>query len=74
MGGCASKDKKDTVVDGDAAAADKPGTAENVEDGATNTTADPSATTANGDAINNEGCVFFFIFANKCDFSKWNKC
>lgn len=64
MGGCASKDKKDTVVDGDAAAAaaaDKTATAEYVEDGATNPTADPSATTANGDAINNEGCVLFHI-------------
>ncbi|XP_039962885.1 arginine kinase isoform X2 [Bactrocera tryoni] len=63
MGGCASKDKKDTVVDGDAAAADKAGTAENVEDGATNTTADPSATTANGGAVNNEGKLNIMVDA-----------
>lgn len=58
MGGCASKDKKDKVVDGDAAATDN-ATENNTADG-DKAAANANATTeANGDATTNaEGCVF----------------
>lgn len=67
MGGCASKDKKDKVVDGDAVATDNNATENNTADGdkAASATADGDTTTtpateANGDATANpEGCVFF---------------
>lgn len=69
MGGCASKDKKDKVVDGDAVAVatDNNATENNTADGdkAASATADGDTTTtpateANGDATANpEGCVFF---------------
>lgn len=56
MGGCASKDKKDKVVDGDANAANA---TENTADGDKASAA--TTTEANGDATTNaeEGCVFF---------------
>lgn len=69
MGGCASKDKKDKVVDGDAVATDNNATENNTADGdkAASATADGDTTTtpateANGDATANpEGCVFLFV-------------
>lgn len=54
MGGCASKDKKDKVVDGEANAANA---TENTADGDKASAA--TTTEANGDATTNaEGCVF----------------
>lgn len=57
MGGCASKDKKDKVVDGDANNANA---TENTADGDKASAA--TTTEANGDATTNaEGCVFLFV-------------
>lgn len=67
MGGCASKDKKDKVVDGDAVATDNNATENNTADGdkATAVTAagETATTEANGDATANpEGCVYYCTF------------
>lgn len=60
MGGCASKDKKDKVVDGDANAANA---TENTADGDKASAA--TTTEANGDATTNaEGCVYMQINNN----------
>ena len=77
MGGCASKDKKDKVVDGDANNANA---TENTADGDKASAA--TTTEANGDATTNaEGCVFLFSIIKKkknsfnlvCDVSSFYK-